>query len=112
MYRQEDFDRYTGLKDKIRSTVASKFDISAPLHLTKPTFFSYISDKEAVTEHDEYWHNHIDKVCTAECTANIVHHLSSTRCWLVVYTCSTHHCRLPVLYHNALLVLMAVGHIW
>lgn len=32
------------------------------MYLTKPTFFSEISNKPARTEHDEYWHVHVDKV--------------------------------------------------
>lgn len=32
------------------------------VYLTKPTFFSRINSTAAKTQHDEYWHPHIDKV--------------------------------------------------
>jgi len=62
LYSAADFARYTAMKGRIAATVRDQFGVTAPLHLTKPTFFSLISDRGAVTEHDEYWHDHVDKV--------------------------------------------------
>ena len=42
-------------------TVTEAFNVKTTLYLTKPTFFSLISPRDAVTEHDEYWHDHVDR---------------------------------------------------
>lgn len=51
------------VKTKIQHAVAHHFGVPADiLYLTHPTFFSQLTDKPAVTDHDEYWHPHVDKV--------------------------------------------------
>jgi hypothetical protein len=77
LYREEDFERYTRLKNVIQQTVQRQFEITAAVRLTKPTFFSLISDKNAVTEHDEYWHDHVDKV--TRCSFHPVLFVRATR---------------------------------
>lgn len=63
VFTKGDFELYKLLKDKIHKTVAKKFGINPSLlYLTKPTFFSRMTSKAAITLHDEYWHPHIDKV--------------------------------------------------
>ena len=52
--------------------VEEQFQIGAGMvHLTSPTFFSEISDRKARTEHDEYWHLHVDKVTYGKMRLNI-----------------------------------------
>lgn len=52
---------FSQVRDKIIDTIKSKFDINQ-VYLTKPVFFSRMTDKKAKTMHDEYWHEHVDKV--------------------------------------------------
>lgn len=55
---------YRVVKTKIQHAVAHNFGIDInKIYLTKPTFFSRMTNKPAKTIHDEYWHPHIDKVC-------------------------------------------------
>lgn len=50
---------------KIHRAVAQHFKISPEvLYLTHPTFFSRLTNLPPGTEHDEYWHPHVDKVFT------------------------------------------------
>lgn len=57
------FQVYKKIKNTIKRAVEGQFEIGPGLvHLTSPTFFSEISDRPARTEHDEYWHVHVDKV--------------------------------------------------
>jgi len=54
---------YINLKNKIHEAIADHFGIEASnLYLTKPTFFSRMTSDPAKTQHDEYWHKHIDKI--------------------------------------------------
>lgn len=54
---------YRMVKNKIQHAIAENFQIEEDkLHLTHPTFFSQLTNLEPQTEHDEYWHVHIDKV--------------------------------------------------
>lgn len=54
---------YRVVKTKIQHAVAHHFGVDADkIYLTKPTFFSRITNVSAKTTHDEYWHPHIDKV--------------------------------------------------
>ena len=63
VFSEADFEIYRSVKQKIHRTIAKKFGIDPEmLYLTKPTFFSRMTAKPAVTLHDEYWHPHIDKV--------------------------------------------------
>eukprot|EP00040_Diaphanoeca_grandis_P029123 m.169680 g.169680 ORF g.169680 m.169680 type:complete len:334 (-) comp31581_c0_seq2:374-1375(-) len=64
LYDASDFAVYNTLKDSIKQAIMDTegFDITAPLYLTKPTFFSKITNKPAKSEHDEYWHSHVDKI--------------------------------------------------
>lgn len=51
------------MKTKIQHAVAHNFGVDIDkIYLTKPTFFSRITNKPAKTIHDEYWHPHVDKV--------------------------------------------------
>uniref|UniRef100_A0A1I8HNK4 Fe2OG dioxygenase domain-containing protein n=2 Tax=Macrostomum lignano TaxID=282301 RepID=A0A1I8HNK4_9PLAT len=54
---------YAGVVNRIRLAVAAAFKVSnaESLRLTKPTFFSRLTSAEARTQHDEYWHSHVDK---------------------------------------------------
>lgn len=62
LIREEDFDLYVRVKNKVHQAVAAAFNvIPEKLYLTKPTFFSRMSTKVAKTVHDEYWHPHVDK---------------------------------------------------
>ncbi|KAG8008959.1 2-oxoglutarate and iron-dependent oxygenase domain-containing protein 3 [Nibea albiflora] len=51
------------VRERIQAVIAETFDLDpAMVYLTKPTFFSRINSTAAKTQHDEYWHPHIDKV--------------------------------------------------
>ena len=52
---------FNQVKNKIINTIKSTYAID-DVYLTKPVFFSQITSKPAETMHDEYWHEHIDKV--------------------------------------------------
>lgn len=60
VFTEQDFATYRAVKDKVRAVAARAF--GAELFLAKPTFFSAITSKAAVTAHDEYWHPHVDKI--------------------------------------------------
>lgn len=63
VFTQEDFQLYRNVRERIQAVIAKTFDLDPTLmYLTKPTFFSRINSTEAKTQHDEYWHPHIDKV--------------------------------------------------
>ena len=50
------------VKDKVKEAVAAHFNLdNSKLFLSHPTFFSELTAVPAVTPHDEYWHDHIDK---------------------------------------------------
>lgn len=51
------------VREKIQNALASKFGIVPnKVYLTKPTFFSRLTNKPPLSSNDEYWHSHIDKV--------------------------------------------------
>ena len=51
------------VREKIHNALASKFGIaSSNIYLTKPTFFSRLTNKPPLSTNDEYWHPHVDKV--------------------------------------------------
>lgn len=56
----EEIKGFNKVKDKIVETIKAKFSIDN-VYLTKPVFFSKITNKDAKTMHDEYWHEHVDK---------------------------------------------------
>ena len=63
LFTARDFEVYKSVKNKIQNAIAQEFGLRrSKLYLTKPTFFSKITSKPAKTEHDEYWHPHVDKV--------------------------------------------------
>uniref|UniRef100_A0A1A7YIZ9 2-oxoglutarate and iron-dependent oxygenase domain containing 3 n=1 Tax=Iconisemion striatum TaxID=60296 RepID=A0A1A7YIZ9_9TELE len=63
VFTQEDFELYRDVRGRIQAVIARTFDLDPTLlYLTKPTFFSRINNTAAKTQHDEYWHPHIDKV--------------------------------------------------
>ena len=53
---------YKVVRTKIQHAVAHNFGVPAnKIFLTKPTFFSRMTNVSAQTIHDEYWHPHVDK---------------------------------------------------
>lgn len=51
------------MKEKIHQAVSAEFGVPYDkLYLTKPMFFSKMTNKAAETVHDEYWQVHVDKV--------------------------------------------------
>ncbi|KAF0025104.1 hypothetical protein F2P81_021985 [Scophthalmus maximus] len=63
VFTQEDFELYRDVRGRIQTVIAETFGLDPTLmYLTKPTFFSRINSTLAKTQHDEYWHPHIDKV--------------------------------------------------
>ena len=51
------------VREKIQNALASRFGISSStIYLTKPTFFSRLTNKPPLSTNDEYWHPHVDKV--------------------------------------------------
>ncbi|XP_037318841.2 urotensin-2 receptor 2 [Pungitius pungitius] len=63
VFTQEDFQLYRSARERIQAAIAETFGLDRTLmYLTKPTFFSRINSTLAKTQHDEYWHPHIDKV--------------------------------------------------
>jgi len=63
IFTESDMRVYSDVKLRIKRLIAETFGIDPNhLHLTSPTFFSKMTDKKAVTGHDEYWHQHIDKI--------------------------------------------------
>lgn len=57
------FSLLRDVRGRIQAVIAETFGLDPTLmYLTKPTFFSRINSTEAKTQHDEYWHPHIDKV--------------------------------------------------
>lgn len=62
LFTEEDLKVYRQVKIKIRSLIAFQFGATPEsLHLTHPTFFSEMTDRPALTVHDQYWHVHVDK---------------------------------------------------
>ena len=62
-FDKNSIETYIKLKNRIHQTIASHFNIKpSALFLTKPTFFSRMTAQPAKTQHDEYWHKHIDKI--------------------------------------------------
>ncbi|XP_004225487.2 2-oxoglutarate and iron-dependent oxygenase domain-containing protein 3-like [Ciona intestinalis] len=58
-----DMQVYRKVKNKILAAIANEFGLDPKkLHLTNPTFFSRMTTTPAKTQHDEYWHSHIDKI--------------------------------------------------
>ncbi|XP_028332718.1 2-oxoglutarate and iron-dependent oxygenase domain-containing protein 3-like [Gouania willdenowi] len=65
VFTAEDFKLYRHVRGRIQAVIAETFGLDPTLmYLTKPTFFSRINSTAAKTQHDEYWHPHIDKVPT------------------------------------------------
>ncbi|XP_015587769.1 2-oxoglutarate and iron-dependent oxygenase domain-containing protein 3 isoform X2 [Cephus cinctus] len=62
VFNSADFAIYKVVKTKIQHAVAHNFGVNAhEIYLTHPTFFSRMTNASAKTEHDEYWHPHVDK---------------------------------------------------
>eukprot|EP00730_Choanoeca_flexa_P009953 TRINITY_DN14518_c0_g1_i1.p1 TRINITY_DN14518_c0_g1~~TRINITY_DN14518_c0_g1_i1.p1 ORF type:complete len:334 (+),score=76.28 TRINITY_DN14518_c0_g1_i1:236-1237(+) len=55
------FTTYKAMRERVQAELERVFNVQG-LHLTKPTFFSRIGNKTAQTEHDEYWHEHVDRI--------------------------------------------------
>lgn len=56
----EEIEGFNNVQNKIIQQIESKFDVKG-VYLTKPVFFSKITNQSSLTVHDEYWHTHIDK---------------------------------------------------
>ncbi|XP_022904094.2 2-oxoglutarate and iron-dependent oxygenase domain-containing protein 3-like [Onthophagus taurus] len=62
VFTAPDLTVYKIVKEKIKYAIAQLFDLHPDfIYLTHPTFFSRLTNAEPKTEHDEYWHTHIDK---------------------------------------------------
>ncbi|XP_058792838.1 2-oxoglutarate and iron-dependent oxygenase domain-containing protein 3-like [Phymastichus coffea] len=62
IFNSPDFAIYKVVKTKIHHAIAHHFGVDVnKIYLTKPTFFSKITNVPAKTLHDEYWHPHVDK---------------------------------------------------
>ncbi|XP_071859187.1 2-oxoglutarate and iron-dependent oxygenase domain-containing protein 3 isoform X1 [Bombus fervidus] len=62
IFNSVDFAIYKVVKIKIQHIIAYTFGIPPnEIFLTKPTFFSRMTNVSAKTVHDEYWHPHVDK---------------------------------------------------
>lgn len=62
IFNSADFAIYKVVRTKIQHAVAHNFAVpSDKIFLTKPTFFSRMTNASAKTIHDEYWHPHVDK---------------------------------------------------
>ena len=60
-YRRSELSAYANVVGRVGELAKAQFGVTTPLHLTSPTFFSRISgEKPPITQHDEYWHTHID----------------------------------------------------
>lgn len=69
IFNPADLMIYRIVKSKIQHAIAETFGIDAKsLYLTHPTFFSRLTNLEPKTEHDEYWHLHVDKVTDSDWT--------------------------------------------
>eukprot|EP00039_Didymoeca_costata_P011402 m.159943 g.159943 ORF g.159943 m.159943 type:complete len:318 (+) comp15161_c0_seq5:36-989(+) len=63
VYDADDFAVYNRIKNTVKAMVERQFHVSEnSIYLTNPTFFSSITSKPAKTLHDEYWHEHVDKI--------------------------------------------------
>lgn len=59
----EDIAVFAAVKSKIHQSIAEHFGLERDrLTLTNPSFFSRMTPTPAQTDHDEYWHQHIDKI--------------------------------------------------
>lgn len=62
LFTERDFKLYNTVKDRIKAAVAEHFNLdNSKLYLSHPTFFSELTAVPPVTQHDEYWHPHVDK---------------------------------------------------
>ncbi|EZA60542.1 hypothetical protein DMN91_009584 [Ooceraea biroi] len=62
IFNSVDLAIYKVVKMKIQHAVAHNFGVDVnKIYLTKPTFFSRLTNKLPKSVHDEYWHPHIDK---------------------------------------------------
>lgn len=62
IFTPQDYSIYSLVKNKILLRVSTEFGaLPYSLYLTHPTFFSKMTPKEPKTQHDEYWHVHVDK---------------------------------------------------
>lgn len=63
IFNSADLAVYKIVKTKIQHAIAETFQLDASkLYLTHPTFFSQLTNVDPKTDHDEYWHIHVDKV--------------------------------------------------
>lgn len=57
---RDQINLYKSIMQRVKSYIESELGVSN-IYLTKPSFFSRITSAPAKTEHDEYWHPHVDK---------------------------------------------------
>ncbi|XP_011311363.1 2-oxoglutarate and iron-dependent oxygenase domain-containing protein 3 [Fopius arisanus] len=63
IFNPPDFAIYKVVKTKIHHAIAHHFGVDVgKIYLTKPTFFSRMTNVSAKTIHDEYWLPHVDRV--------------------------------------------------
>lgn len=61
IFTRQQLDLYRRTTQRIQERVSKEFGVSN-LYLTQPSFFSRITAADAKTKHDEYWHEHVDKL--------------------------------------------------
>lgn len=62
LFSVQELQIYRNVRKKIQNALASRFGITASkIYLTKPTFFSRLTNKPPLSKNDEYWHPHVDK---------------------------------------------------
>ncbi|XP_015126153.1 2-oxoglutarate and iron-dependent oxygenase domain-containing protein 3 [Diachasma alloeum] len=62
IFNPPDFAIYKVVKTKIHHAIAHHFGVDVgKIYLTKPTFFSRMTNVSAKTIHDEYWLPHVDR---------------------------------------------------
>uniref|UniRef100_H2Y955 Fe2OG dioxygenase domain-containing protein n=1 Tax=Ciona savignyi TaxID=51511 RepID=H2Y955_CIOSA len=63
IFTKNDVAVYRDVKNRIHNSIVDEFGLNGEkLYLTNPTFFSRMNSTPAQTQHDEYWHSHVDKI--------------------------------------------------
>lgn len=61
LYSSENLAIYHSVKNKVANLIGQHFNVNPEhLHLAAPTFFSQLTNLDAKSMNDEYWHTHID----------------------------------------------------
>jgi len=59
LFSNDDFQSYINVRNKIKQKLMEYYEVDE-VYATKPTIFSYLTNNEAKSKKDEYWHDHID----------------------------------------------------